>query len=160
MLCAWNLSWGQVPGAPDEVSRCSTRGRRRNPLLVRKRLNALSIWLGLFAMLMIHAGPLYSALRLQAADPAHAGHELTHHAPPSAHGHHSTAVESPDWLAALELCGYCELLTLNPPLTLTPWLLLPVPQAQPVQPIPDAPRHPTRHQSPALARAPPAVFHG
>src|SRR5690606_8904997 len=73
-------------------------------------------------------GPLYSALRLQAADPAHAGHELSHHAPPSAHGHHSTAVESPDWLAALELCGYCELLTLNPPLTLTPWLLLPVPR--------------------------------
>lgn len=127
---------------------------------MRKRLNALSIWLGLFAMLMIHAGPLYSALRLQAADPAHAGHELTHHAPPSANGHHSTAVDSPDWLAALELCGYCELLTLNPPLTLTPWRLLPVAQAQPVQPIPDAPWHPTRHQSPALARAPPAVFHG
>src|SRR5690554_3144072 len=160
MLCAWNLSWGQVPGAPGEVSRCSTRGRRRNPLLVRKRLNALSIWLGLFAMLMIHAGPLYSALRLQAAAPANAGHESTQHAPPTGTGHPSTAVASPGWLAALELCGYCELLTLKPPLTLTPRLLLPVPQAQPVQPIPCAPRHPTRHQSPALARAPPAVFHG
>lgn len=159
MLCAWNLSWGQVPGAPDEVSRCNTRGRRRNPLLVRKRLNALSIWLGLFAMLMIHAGPLYSALRMEAADPAHAGHELTHHVPPSAHGHHSTAVESPDWLAALELCGYCELLTLNPPLILSLQLVLPRHQPQQAQPLPETPRRPTLRHGDSQPRAPPVHIH-
>lgn len=134
--------------------------------VTRKGRAAAGIWLGLFAMLMIHVGSLYSALqnlpaqeiaRLLAEDDAAFCGE-----PPNAVGaahHHAAAADGePAWLATLELCGYCELLTLNPPLTLpldlalpyyAPVFLLPLPE----QPLPAVPRHSSGHP-----RAPP-VFH-
>ena len=50
--------------------------------MTRKQLSTMSIWLGLFAMLMIHAGPLFSAIQA-----AQAGVQHHHHAEhrPSAH---------------------------------------------------------------------------
>lgn len=117
-------------------------------------------------MLMIHVGPLYSALqnlpaqevaRLLAEDDA----AFCGEAPDAAGAihHHATVPDGqPAWLAALELCGYCELLTLNPPLALSldlalpyyaPAFILPLPE----KPLPAAPRRSSGHP-----RAPP-VFH-
>ncbi|WP_313054202.1 DUF2946 domain-containing protein [Pseudomonas lopnurensis] len=120
----------------------------------------MSIWLGLFAMLMIHVGPLYSALQAAQASAApasehhhpHAEHEHS----PSAHGHHRQATTGePAWLAALELCGYCELLTLNPPLTLSVDLALPRHEPVHFQPLPDKPLLSTLRRSSGHPRAPP-----
>lgn len=128
----------------------------------KKRLSILSIWLGLFAMLMIHVGPLYSALQTtQAAATSmdvhehHAGHEHS----PSAHSHHKQpTAEQPAWLTALEMCGYCELLTLNPPLTLSLDLALPRHEPEHFQPLPATPLTRTPRRSSGYARAPPP-FH-
>ena len=103
------------------------------------RQKSVGIWLGLFAMLMIHAGPLYSAIQAAQSSALVAGalsvehdpHGHSSHAAPvstqsAAHGqHHQASPDQPAWLAALELCGYCELLTLNPPLSLAVQLVLP-----------------------------------
>ena len=106
--------------------------------VTRKRLSTMSIWLGLFAMLMIHAGPLFSAIQA-----AQAGVQHHHHAEhqPSAHdlgqrhhaqGHHGQPrTGEPAWLTALELCGYCELLTVNPPLSLAPAVGAAAPRSRP-----------------------------
>lgn len=119
---------------------------------------AAGVWLGLFAMLMLHAGPLYAALcALSAPEPVvaelHAGH-IGHQA--GTHRHTPGPGGEPGWLTALELCGYCELLTLNPPLALSPDLALPhyapaFVQSLPRRPLPVAPRHASGHP-----RAPPA----
>ena len=145
--------------APREPLHC----HKGNLLLVRKRLSTLSIWLGLFAMLMIHVGPLYSALQLAqvATDPhnGHADHSSHEHAS-SAHGHHhQTFASEPAWLAALEMCGYCELLTLNPPLALSLTLVLPRHQPEQVQALPGAPLRQLLRHNGSYARAPPVTFH-
>jgi len=117
-------------------------------------------------MLMIHVGPLYSALQSQPAqdvarllaedDGAFCGEAPD--AAGAAHHHAAAAHGEPAWLAALELCGYCELLTLNLPLALSldlalpyyaPAFILPLPE----KPLPAAPRRSSGHP-----RAPP-VFH-
>ena len=128
--------------------------------MIRQRRNHLmAILLGLFAMLMIHVGPLISgtqalmlvdALSFGAAtesavhhdhaallahdltqstastssDAEHAEHAVDYHA---LMGHQSAPDGVPQWLANLEMCGYCELLALSPPLTLVLVLALPVP---------------------------------
>lgn len=122
-------------------------------------------------MLMIHAGPLFSALQALGAQSSgtgqaqHVHHEAQHdaHGQPAAsstHAHHSrpgTAAE-PSWVAALDLCGYCELLTLNPPLTLS--LDLALPWYAPVfsELLPELPLPPAIRRSSGHPRAPP-LFH-
>lgn len=121
-----------------------------------KRLSTLNIWLGLFAMLMIHVGPLFSAIQLVQTSAPHIGEQ--HHAEhsPSAHGHHQQAsAGEPAWLAALELCGYCELLTVNPPLTLSVDLVLPRHEPGYFQPLPEQPLPPALRRSSGHPRAPP-----
>jgi hypothetical protein len=126
----------------------------------KRRLSTLSIWLGLFAMLMIHVGPLYSALQTTPAAATsmdvhehHAGHD--EHSP-SAQGHHKQpTAEQPAWLTALEMCGYCELLTLNPPLALSLDLALPRHEPEHFQPLPATPLSRTLRRSSGYARAPP-----
>ena len=133
----------------------------KDRLVVRKRLSTLSIRLGLFAMLMIHVGPLYSALQLaQAASSGEHHQHAEHEQASSAHGHHrSASQDAPDWLAALELCGYCELLTLSPPLTLSLELILPRHEPERFLALPAAPLLPIWRRSAGYARAPPATFH-
>lgn len=146
---------------------------------MRKRLLTSSIWLGLFAMLMIHVGPLYSALQMAQADAApqvqqyssshddhlhHAHPQRGHSAEPqpsqqSHHGHHRSTPGQPEWLVALEMCGYCELLTINPPLAVAIQLLLPRYQPQQVHILPDAPLRQPPHQRHRYARGPPGHFH-
>ena len=149
----------------------------------------MAIWLGLFAMLMIHVGPLISgAQALSVSDTvsldrgvAPAMHHHDHVAMlepatvPSATtdileqqhmasavdyhalmGHHRAPVGAPQWLANLEMCGYCDLLTVSPPLVFV--LLLARPGLPPVHwlavlpapPKPLAATHSLRHP-----RAPP-----
>ncbi|WP_162987991.1 DUF2946 domain-containing protein [Pseudomonas urumqiensis] len=136
--------------------------------MTRRHRSALSIWLGLFAMLMIHAGPLISAFQFPSARPSSVTGEHHHH--PIATGerasvsiaHHPASASvggQPAWLEALALCGYCELLTHNPPLSLS--LDLTVPHYRPafahwlpVEPLPRLRLYIVRQP-----RAPPA-FHG
>lgn len=133
---------------------------RRELLLVRKRLSTSNIWLGLFAMLMIHVGPLYSALQMSqvAAAPSHlhADHDHVASAPAL---HHQASTSEPAWLAALELCGYCKLLTLHPPLALTLDLILPRHEPERFAPLPAAPLLPILRHGGNHARAPPRHFH-
>ena len=159
--------------------------------LTRQRRNYLmAIWLGLFAMLMIHLGPLISGVQALSSTDAvfleHASastaqqhavaiheHSADSHAEHAVHaehvehtehavdyhalmGHHSAPAGAPQWLADLEMCGYCDLLTISPPLVLVLVLALPiVPPIQwlavlpaPPKPLPAA--HSLRHP-----RAPP-----
>lgn len=147
----------------------------------RQYPSSAGIWLGLFAMLMIHAGPLFSALQAAASPqpppvvvvdshPAHghdphvhhghhghyASHAVADHGAP--HGmHHRSTPGEPAWLAALEMCGYCELLTLNPPLSLSLQLLLSEYRPTVVLPLPEAPRPPAPRRSSGHPRAPPLL---
>ena len=120
---------------------CGVTGQRRSYLA--------AVGLGLFAMLMIHFGPLLSGWQALAAahssPPAHslpaalhhADHDHDHDSGAVEHavhtvdyhalmGHHSVPVAAPEWLAALEMCGYCDLLTVSPALVLALLLALPV----------------------------------
>ena len=143
---------------------------QQGSLVIRKGHFNMGLWLGFFAMLMIHVGPLYSAL--QSFQPAvvemqaHQLHQADPHAVHAAHGdanaahaHHSQASSNePAWVAALDLCGYCELLTLSPPLTVSveqalPWYAPRHFLALPEQPLPQPLRRSSGHP-----RAPP-VFH-
>lgn len=45
-----------------------------------------------------------------------ANHSVDYHA---LMGHHSASAGTPEWLANLAMCGYCELLTVSPGLVLT-----------------------------------------
>ena len=137
-------------------------------------------------MLMIHVGPLFSALQVNAAaqPPAvagigHVGHDADVHLHHSAHAqhtspsayashaspeqsgghglHHRSTPGEPAWLAALELCGYCELLTLNPPLSLSLQLVLPEYQPIFILPLPDVPQPAAPRRSSGHPRAPPIL---
>lgn len=157
----------------------------------------MAIWLGLFAMLMIHVGPLISgtqALIEMDAAVVHSASSLHERATPaimhlplasntehhqhavmlvdeSTHsqaqaeknsdyhalmGHQPAPAGTPQWLANLEMCGYCDLLTVSPPLVLALLLALPVvPPVQWLAVLPAPPRllpavHSLRHP-----RAPP-----
>ncbi|QGZ32651.1 DUF2946 family protein [Stutzerimonas stutzeri] len=106
-------------------------------------------------MLMIHAGPLYSAVQAARAANAH-HHQHAGHESATAHAHHGQGMAGePEWLAALELCGYCELLTLNPPLTLSVALILPRHEPAYVQPLPEQPLPQALRRSSGHPRAPP-----
>ena len=114
-------------------------------------------------MLMIHAGPLYSALQMtQTQAHPHDGHHqhASHEPTASGHGHHGQpSASEPAWLSALELCGYCELLTLNPPLTVSLHLVLPTQQPVQAQPLPEPPlRAGLQHRS-NYPRGPPLPLH-
>jgi len=125
--------------------------------VTRKRLSTMSIWLGLFAMLMIHVGPLYSAVQAAQAAQLSEHHHHTEHES-SAHGHHGQArAGEPAWLAALDLCGYCELLTVNPPLSLSVQLVLPHHDPGYFQPLPEQPLPPALRRSSGHPRAPPLL---
>lgn len=115
----------------------------------QRRSYLAALGLGLFAMLLIHLGPLLSGGQALAAAhssppvhslPAalhHADHDHDHDSGAVEHavhtvdyhalmGHHSVPVAAPEWLAALEMCGYCDLLTVSPALVLALLLALPV----------------------------------
>ena len=159
----------------------------------------MALWLGLFAMLMIHVGPLISGTQAlvvnrDAVTSEHHVHELAISAPArlalersidstdhqqhavmlaaanadaatqieqtinyhALMGHQPAPAGAPQWLTNLEMCGYCDLLTVSPPLVLALLLALPVvPSVQWLAVLPAPPRplpavHSLRHP-----RAPP-----
>ena len=132
--------------------------------MIRKGHFNVGLWLGFFAMLMIHDGPLYSALlsfqpavaetqahQLHQADP-HAAHRDAN----AAHAHHSkSSGNEPAWVAALDLCGYCELLTLSPPLTVSVQQALPWYAPHHFLALPEQPLSQPLRRSSGHPRAPP-----
>lgn len=89
------------------------------------RFRPLAFWLGCFAMLMMQLGPVLSGAQsvmavggpesvqlASAADHDHADHKQ--HA---LMGHFYNP-QLPDWVNNLQMCGYCDLLTLSPALLL------------------------------------------
>lgn len=143
------------------------------------------LWLGLFAMLMIHLGPLISATQelllhepasMQAGSAAvatdaqseqygielkvmasveseYAAQAMDHHA---LMGHHSVPAGAPQWLANLAMCGYCDLLTISPPLLLAVLLALAiVPLVHWLTVLPASPRLLRTANSSSRPRAPP-----
>lgn len=120
----------------------------------RRWLSRCAFWLGCFAVLMMHLGPLVSGVQgilspekpfLQQMVAQHgngAGHD---HAAGSGlavqhehHDHHALMGHRvnphlPGWVNNLKMCGYCELLTLSPALMLALILLvLASPQQRPL----------------------------
>ena len=94
----------------------------------------------------LQARHVHDAYVGQAAEPAQ----------DAAHGHHRQGSSGePAWLAALELCGYCELLTLNPPLSLPPQLVLPEHPPTFFLALPENPQPPAPRRSSGHPRAPP-----
>lgn len=73
--------------------------------------------LGLWAMLLVFAAPLYAQLRALEQAPfgainlqgLHCGSTLNHNLP-----------SQPEWITQLEQCGYCQLLLKSPPIPLQP----------------------------------------
>lgn len=126
--------------------------------MIRKVHFTSGLRLGLFAMLMIHVGPLYSALQLApSVSISTAEHSHAAHVQPGHRGQQARGAE-PAWLTALDLCGYCELLTLSPPLVLAVLLAMPYyapsyARLRPQHPLPSAPR-----RAAGYPRAPPS-FH-
>lgn len=108
-----------------------------------------AFWLGCFAVLMMHLGPLISGVQavMQPTGPSgqtawmmsDASHQEEAHVVDSdqhAHADHHELMGHmpnpflPEWVNNLEMCGYCELLTLSPVLMLMLlWLLLAPPKA-------------------------------
>ncbi len=158
----------------------------------QRHASLLAIWLGLFAMLMIHLGPLISAAQALAhssvavatthtedGQQIHVHVHADHHAAPAQHlntessvlaaetgeqavdyhalmGHHRAPAGAPQWLANLDMCGYCDLLTVSPPLVLAVLLFLPVtPHAPVFAAQPQPPRYLAVARSLSLPRAPP-----
>ena len=147
--------------------------------------NVVAVWLGLFAMLMIHIGPLISAAQtLLVADVVTwqstvaavmhhddiAQHSVEHTAAESSKadhpehavdyhalmGHHSAPTGAQQWLVNLQMCGYCDLLTLSPPLVLAFLLALPVlPPVQCLTVLPALPKPLSAAYSLRHSRAPP-----
>jgi len=142
---------------PGRISLCLSK---ESPV-TGKRLSTISTWLGLFAMVMIHVGPLSSAIQLLQAPSAQVSeqHHAEHRHGSSAHEHHQRHQQAspgePTWLSVLALCGYCELLTVNPPLTLSVDLVLPNHAPAYFQPLPEQPRPSAPRRGSGYPRAPP-----
>lgn len=124
--------------------------------MIRQGRTRIAAWLGLFAMFMAFAGPLYSQLRaldsLQVAlaidlDALHCGEDQ----PLAADG-------PPEWVQCLDQCGYCGLLAGWPPLLPALQLALPAPSSVVHQFLPPRQSLP---QAPPASRQPrgPPSFH-
>ncbi|MCY1448508.1 hypothetical protein D9M71_651820 [compost metagenome] len=108
----------------------------------------LAAWLGLFAMLMAFAGPLFSQLRALDSLPLALAIDLE-----ALHCGEGQALPDsrvadngpPEWVQCLDLCGYCNLLASTPALPPTLQLALPAPSSvvhqylPPLQSLPQAP---------------------
>lgn len=124
--------------------------------MIRQGRMRLAAWLGLFAMLMAFAGPLYSqlraldSLRLSLAIDLEALH---------------CAAEQPflddqgpaEWVQSLEQCGYCNLLAHTPSLPPSLQLALPAPSSHVHQYLPPSESLPQAPPASRQARAPPAL---
>lgn len=111
-------------------------------------LSRPAFWLGCFAVLMMHLGPLISGVQgvrapqspvflsapVSAPDTdrrMHAGHaEHAEHAQHHALMGHRPNPHLPEWVNNLKMCGYCELLTLSPALMLVMLFALLLPPAR------------------------------
>lgn len=124
--------------------------------MIRQGRMRLAAWLGLFAMLMAFAGPLYSQLRALDSVPLALTIDLQ-----VLHCVEGQALPDngpPEWVQCLEQCGYCNLLASTPGVPPTLQLALPAPSSRVRQFVPPSAGLP---QAPPAARHPrgPPVFH-
>ncbi|MBV2133920.1 DUF2946 domain-containing protein [Pseudomonas sp. MAP12] len=121
----------------------------------------LAAWLGLFAMLMAFAGPLYSqlraldSLRLSLAidlETLHCAAEQQ-----SLSGAPLDQQSPAEWVQSLEQCGYCNLLAHTPSLPPSLQLALPAPSSHVHQYLPPSESLPQAPPASQQARAPPAL---
>lgn len=89
------------------------------------RFRPLAFWLGCFAMLMMQLGPVLSGaqsvMAVGGAESVQLASALSHdHADHKQHAlmGHFFNPQLPDWVNNLQMCGYCDLLTLSPALLL------------------------------------------
>ncbi|MGI6409529.1 MAG: DUF2946 domain-containing protein [Thiopseudomonas sp.] len=131
-----------------------------------------AFWLGCFAVLMMHLGPLISGAQgvMQPAKPFQQGVVSL---VPHPHGEmdmagrvhadhhemmgHKTNPHLPDWVNNLKMCGYCELLTLSPALMLALLVVLLAPPLLPAARPYRVTVHFTVLRSHAAPRAPPCL---
>ncbi|WP_092427581.1 DUF2946 domain-containing protein [Geopseudomonas sagittaria] len=121
----------------------------------------LAAWLGLFAMLMAFAGPLYSQLRALDSLPLAFAIDLEalHCGEGQALAEYSAQEQGPpEWVQCLEQCGYCNLLAGTPALPPAVQLALPAPSSVVHQFLPPRQSLP---QAPPSSREPrgPPFFH-
>lgn len=100
----------------------------------------LAFWLGFFALLMMHLGPLISGAQGVMDAPQvpifsqsqHAEHSMAEHDGADHHAAmgHQTNPYLPEWVNNLQMCGYCELLTFTPALILALVFALALPAAR------------------------------
>lgn len=130
--------------------------------MIRQGRMRLAAWLGLFAMLMAFAGPLYSqlraldSLRLSLAIDLGALHCAAEQQ--SLPGHLADDQGPAEWVQSLEQCGYCNLLAHTPSLPPSLQLALPAPSSHVHQYLPPSESLPQAPPASRQARAPPA-FH-
>lgn len=125
--------------------------------MIRQGRKRIAAWLGLFAMFMAFAGPLYSQLRaLDSLPLVLIDLEALH----CAELPQTRADQDPPlWVQGLEQCGYCNLLTGHPPLPPSLQLALPAPTSlvhqylPPAQSLPQAPPHARQPRAPPLFHA-------
>ncbi|MNZ89193.1 hypothetical protein D3C78_1081020 [compost metagenome] len=124
--------------------------------MIRQGRMRLAAWLGLFAMFMAFAGPLYSQLR--ALDSVALSLAIDLNALHCGEGESLAESGQPEWVQCLEQCGYCNLLASTPALPPTLQLALPAPSSVVHQYLPPLQSLP---QAPPASRQPrgPPVFH-
>ncbi|MCL7462470.1 DUF2946 domain-containing protein [Pseudomonas sp. NW5] len=124
--------------------------------MIRHARTHLAAWLGLFAVLMAFAGPLYSQLR--ALDGAALADVIDLQALHCSDEALSAESGPPEWVQCLAQCGYCTLLSASPALLPALQLWLPEPTANPHHYLPARQSLP---QAPPAARRPrgPPTFH-
>jgi hypothetical protein len=115
----------------------------------------LAAWLGLFAMFMAFAGPLYSQLR--ALDSLQLSLAIDLEALHCGEGQALPDNHPPAWVEHLAQCGYCELLAGNPPLPVVQLLSLPAPSSAVHQCLPPRQSLPQAPPASRQPRGPPSL---
>lgn len=128
--------------------------------MIRQGRMRLAAWLGLFAMFMAFAGPLFSQLRALDSLPLALAIDLQ-----ALHCGEGQALPDarvadngpPEWVQCLEQCGYCNLLASSPALPPTLQLALPAPSSVVHQYLPSLQSLPQAPPASRQPRGPPSL---
>ena len=125
--------------------------------MIRQGRKRIAAWLGLFAMFMAFAGPLYSQLR--ALDSLQVALAIDLDALHCGEGQSLLDDGPPEWVKCLDQCGYCGLLAGSPALPPAVQLALPAPSSlvhqflPPIQSLPQAPPATSQPRAPPFRHA-------
>lgn len=128
--------------------------------MIRQGRMRLAAWLGLFALLMAFAGPLFSQLRALDSLPLTLIDLQALHCAEGQSLPGSLLADDqgpPQWVQGLEQCGYCNLLAHTPSLPPSLQLTLPAPSSQVHQYLPPAQSLPQAPPASRQPRGPPSL---